>query len=87
MKLQNYEKINLEIKNKFLDSKVKNPSRLKNKLKLSWSNWGFGMEPLEDTAERLNKYGIRYIELHGNRYGKDLGYKSCEVKKYYQIIV
>lgn len=81
MKLQNYGKINLEIKNKFLDSKVKNPSKLKNKLKLSWSNWGFGMESLEDSAERLNKYNIKYIELHGNRYGNDLGYKPCEVKK------
>jgi D-psicose/D-tagatose/L-ribulose 3-epimerase len=39
------------------------------------------MESLEDTAERLNKYGIKYIELHGNRYGADIGYRDYKVKK------
>jgi len=81
MKLQNYQLKDKKIKDKFTELKSKDPNSLKKRIKLSWSNWGFGMEPLEDTAERLNKYGIRYIELHGNRYGKDLGYKSCEVKK------
>jgi len=50
-------------------------------LKFSWSNWGFGVENLEETAARLNKFGIKYIELHGNLYGQDLGYKPNETKK------
>ena len=81
MKAQNYELENRKILDAFLNLKTKKPNRLKNRLKLSWSNWGFGMESLEDTAKRLNKYGIKYIELHGNRYGDDLGYRSSEVKK------
>ncbi len=81
MKLQNFEVKNLKIKEKFIELKKKNPELFKKRLKFSWSNWGFGVESLEDTAKRLNKYGIKYIELHGNRYGVDLGYKTWEAKK------
>jgi len=81
MNRQNYEIINDEIKSKFLKLKNLTPQIIKDRLKLSWSNWGFGMEPLEETARRLSKNNIRYIELHGNRYGKDLGYKVNEVDK------
>ena len=81
MKLQNYQLKDLEIKNKFIELKKKDPQAFKNRIKFSWSNWGFGLESLEDTAKRLNKYGIKYIELHGNRYGNDLGYRLDEVKK------
>jgi len=81
MKPQNYELENKKILDAFLNLKAKRPEKLKNRLKLSWSNWGFGMESLKDSARRLNKYGIKYIELHGNRYGDDLGYRSSEVKK------
>ncbi|MCL5771112.1 MAG: sugar phosphate isomerase/epimerase, partial [Actinobacteria bacterium] len=38
-------------------------------------------ESLEDSVKRLSKFGIKYIELHGNLYGKDLGYKAKEVNK------
>ena len=51
------------------------------RLKLSWSNWGFGVESLDRTARRLERNGVEWLELHGNRYGKDLGYKSAEVLK------
>lgn len=51
------------------------------RLNLSWSNWGFGTEPLEVSAARLEKNNIHYIELHGNRYGNDLGYKASDVKR------
>jgi len=51
---------------------------LKKRLNFSWSNWGFGIEPLEASAKRLQMAGIRYIELHGNHYGPDLGYKARE---------
>lgn len=50
-------------------------------MNLSWSNWEFGIEPLEVSAARLSKNNIHYIELHGNRYGPDLGYKTQETKK------
>jgi sugar phosphate isomerase/epimerase len=48
------------------------------KLNLSWSNWGFGREPLRTSLARLQKAKIEYIELHGNRYTDDLGYKAKE---------
>jgi len=81
MKPQNYEIENNEIKEKFKQLKEKDPGRFNNRIKLSWSNWVFGMEPLEVSLARLKKCKIDYIELHGNRYGNDLGYKADEVKK------
>ena len=47
-------------------------------LNLSWSNWGFGLEPLDVSARRLARAGIPWIELHGNHYGPDLGYRMPE---------
>lgn len=79
MKLQNYELINNKIREEFIGLKKSNPESFKNRLKMSWSNWGFGLESLEDSLKRLSKSGINFIELHGNLYGKDLGYKSREV--------
>jgi D-psicose/D-tagatose/L-ribulose 3-epimerase len=81
MKLQNYELKNQKIKEQFLQLKKKNPGIFKKRLKFSWSNWGFGVENLETAAKRLNKFGIKFIELHGNLYGQDLGYKPEKVKK------
>lgn len=81
MKLKNYEIIDNEIKERFIKLKKEDPKRFKNKLKLSWSNWGFGMESLEVSIERLKKYKIDYIELHGNRYSNNLGYRVDKVKK------
>ena len=81
MKLQNFELKNQRIKEKFLELKKKNPDSIKNRLKFSWSNWGFGIEDFEITAKRLSKFGVKFIELHGNLYGSDLGYKSEKVKK------
>jgi D-psicose/D-tagatose/L-ribulose 3-epimerase len=48
------------------------------RLKLSWSNWGFGAEDLADSAARLSKNSIEFIELHGNLYSADLGYRPQE---------
>lgn len=48
------------------------------RLKLGWSNWGFGQETLAASAERLERNGIRYIELHGNLYSPDMGYRPEE---------
>ena len=48
------------------------------RLNLSWSNWGFGREPLRQSLARLQKAGIGFVELHGNRYAPDLGYDAAE---------
>lgn len=81
MKPQNHELKNQKIKEQFLKLKKSNPEDFKKRLKFSWSNWGFGVESLETTAQRLHRFGINFIELHGNLYGADLGYKPEEVKK------
>jgi D-psicose/D-tagatose/L-ribulose 3-epimerase len=81
MKKQNYELKTEKIRAAFLEWKKKRPAMLKPRLNLSWSNWGFGIEPLADSAARLQKSGIHFIELHGNHYGPDLGYRAAETKK------
>lgn len=81
MKKQNFETKTEKIRAAFLELKKKQPEKLRSRLNLSWSNWGFGIEPLSDSAARLEKSGIKFIELHGNHYGPDLGYKPAETKK------
>jgi sugar phosphate isomerase/epimerase len=78
MKLQNFATKNERIRADFIALKKSNPKRLKNRLNLSWSNWGFGLESLAASAARLAKHGVRFIELHGNHYGPDLGYRTKE---------
>jgi D-psicose/D-tagatose/L-ribulose 3-epimerase len=78
MKKQAFEQKSEKIRQSFLDLKKKHPERLSRRLSLSWSNWGFGIEPLSASAARLSKAGIRFIELHGNHYGPDLGYRPKE---------
>jgi sugar phosphate isomerase/epimerase len=79
--MQNYEVKNKKIREEFLRLKNESPEKFEHRLNLSWSNWGFGIEPLSVSARRLEKSGIRYIELHGNHYGPDLGYKVNEVSR------
>ncbi len=81
MKKQAFEQKSEKIRQAFLELKKKHPERLARKLNLSWSNWGFGIEPLAASAARLSKAGIRFIELHGNHYGPDLGYRPKETLK------
>ena len=81
MTLQNYETINQRIRADFHAAKRKDPARFAATLNLSWSNWGFGLEPLAASAARLQRAGIRFIELHGNHYGPDLGYRPVETQK------
>jgi D-psicose/D-tagatose/L-ribulose 3-epimerase len=81
MKKQNYEIKTEKIRAAFLELKKNHPEKLKTRLNLSWSNWGFGIEPLMVSAARLQKNGIQFMELHGNHYGPDLGYKVSETKK------
>jgi sugar phosphate isomerase/epimerase len=78
MKPQNFEIRTEEIRSAFNALKSKSPGRLRRRLNLSWSNWGFGIESLADSAARLQRNGIGFIELHGNLYGPDLGYRPAE---------
>lgn len=78
MKKQNFELKNEKIRAAFVRLKREQPKKLARRLSLSWSNWGFGMESLRDSAVRLQRAGITYIELHGNHYGPDLGYSVPE---------
>jgi D-psicose/D-tagatose/L-ribulose 3-epimerase len=75
----NYEKTNSEIAERFRS--ILPSVNMERRLNLSWSNWGFGRESLEKGLRRLSANGIRYVELHGNRYGSDIGYDAGEVKK------
>lgn len=81
MKKQNFELKNEKIIQAFQEMKNRNPEKLKRRLNLSWSNWGFGIESLEESVKRLHNAGIEYIELHGNHYGNDLGYEVEETLK------
>jgi sugar phosphate isomerase/epimerase len=81
MEKQNFEIKNEKIRDAFFDLKKNKPEKIKRRLNLSWSNWGFGIEPLKESVERLKKYGVNFIELHGNHYGPDLGYRVNDVKK------
>lgn len=78
MAKQNFEEKSEKIQEKFNSLRKANPDRLKRRLDVSWSNWEFGLERLRDSAKRLEKAGMSFIELHGNHYGPDLGYKVDE---------
>ena len=79
--MQNYQKTDQQIRAAFEELRRTNPDIGKSRLRFSWSNWGFGLEPLADSCARLAKAGIRYIELHGNHYGEDLGYRPSQTKR------
>jgi D-psicose/D-tagatose/L-ribulose 3-epimerase len=81
MKRQGFEEKSERIRERFRELKKKSPERFTRPLALSWSNWGFGMEDLSVSAARLQKSGLRFIELHGNHYGPDLGYRPAETLK------
>lgn len=79
MTLQRYEIINERIREAFEQLKRQQPERLKKRLNFSWSNWGFGLEAFDASCARLEKAGIRWMELHGNHYGPDLGYDPKQI--------
>ena len=80
MKLQNFKQKDLGIVTQFIEARKKGLLGSA-RLNLSWSNWGFGMEKLETSVQRLAKNHIKFVELHGNLYGKDLGYKPAETRR------
>jgi sugar phosphate isomerase/epimerase len=79
--VQEWEKKSARIREAYLKAKAEEPKRFEAKLNLSWSNWGFGMEPLAESVARLERHGITYVELHGNHYGPDLGYQPEETTR------
>lgn len=79
--LQHYEKKNLAIAKAFEHLKKEHPERLQRRLNLSWSNWGFGLEDFALSCARLEKAEVRFIELHGNHYGPDLGYNAATLSR------
>lgn len=79
--MQNFELKSRTIRAAFLKFKRDNPERMTRRIQLSWSNWGFGIEPLQTSVKRLADHGVRFIELHGNRYAAQLGYKANEVQR------
>lgn len=78
MQRQHFEEKNDRIRRRYLERKKSAPEKFRAPLNLSWSNWGFGREDLADSAKRLQKAGVPFIELHGNHYGPDLGYHAKE---------
>jgi D-psicose/D-tagatose/L-ribulose 3-epimerase len=77
MRPQIFQVHDREVAGQFIEARRKRGPDAR-RLQLSWSNWGFGPEPLEISAVRLERNGIHFIELHGNRYGPDLGYRTPE---------
>ncbi len=80
MKPQNFQLNDRLVIDRFVKLR-KSGADISRRLNLSWSNWGFGIEPLERSAARLSRCRVRYVELHGNRYGPDLGYRVRETKR------
>ncbi|MCL6633667.1 MAG: hypothetical protein K6T63_13675 [Alicyclobacillus herbarius] len=66
LKPQSFVDKNRHVIQKFLQLKKGSDARKWKRLNFSWSNWGFGFESLADSAARLAKNQIQYIELHGN---------------------
>ena len=76
MKLQRLDETNGKIAYAFDQLKEEHPERFSKRLNLSFSTWVFGMEELEESVERLARYGVPYIELGGNYGGKDVGFQA-----------
>ena len=60
MKLQNYEGKREDLVSAFKRKLEQMPELKEQELKLSWSNWGFGLGTLEDQFEctRLRRIGV-----------------------------
>jgi len=80
MKQQNFEIKDERIRRDFESLLKSDPGVAAQRLNLSWSNWGFGMEPLATSVRRLAANEVKFIELHGNHYGPSLGYRAFETE-------
>lgn len=73
MKLQKYEEVSLRIRERFESELQARPERFKERIRVSFSIPAFGLEPVEQSIERLGKLGYEYAELPGNYGGPDTG--------------
>ena len=80
MRPQNFEVENKKILDDFTDLKENKPEKTKKRIKLSWSNWGFGMEPLEDSLKRLSDNGISYIDKMSDKFADIFYCPFCGTK-------
>jgi len=78
---QRFQVLDEQVKDAFLNRINESSPTPRVRLTLSWSNWMFGREELPASLERLARAGLKYVELHGNRYTKDLGYSGGEVRR------
>jgi len=81
MSLQNYQKKNKTIRERFLKEKNERPEKFKRRIDLSWSIWMFGVESLDDSFKRVKDAGVEYIEYKGDQHVPELGTNTAEVKK------
>jgi D-psicose/D-tagatose/L-ribulose 3-epimerase len=81
MKPQSFQMKDRRVVERFLERRRRDAKTGERRLRLSWSNWSFGTEPLARSAARLARCGVPFIELHGNRYGPDLGYRTAETRR------
>jgi sugar phosphate isomerase/epimerase len=84
MSLQRVDMWRAQVQEQYLDARAADPGRFDPRLRFSWSNWGFGLEPLDVSCDRLARASIDYVELHGNHYGPDLGYRFDETLRILQ---
>ncbi|MDC4233614.1 sugar phosphate isomerase/epimerase [Actinomyces sp. B33] len=70
-----------KVRERFFRERSLRPQDFERRIDVSWSNWGFGLEELDVSCARLSAEGLKYVELHGNHYGPDLGYEVEETKK------
>ena len=81
MRQQHFEEKNAKIQDQFHQLKKTSPERLKLVSTSHGATGGSVGRPLPDSAARLQKAKVPFIELHGNHYGPDLGYKVDETLK------
>lgn len=77
MQPQSFRLADQQVVERFLATR---PSQDAPRLNLAWSTWGFGREPIADSVARLARHGVRWIELHGDHYGPDLGTPVAEIR-------
>ncbi|MDD5744080.1 MAG: sugar phosphate isomerase/epimerase, partial [Mesotoga sp.] len=66
MKRQNFEIENDRIRELYLKEKHRESERFTRRIDLSWSVWMFGLEPIENSLERLKRNRLDFVELKGD---------------------
>jgi len=81
LNIQNYEQKSIEIKTRYLDAKREHPERFERRIDYSWSVWMFGVEPFERSLQRLQRNGVRFVELSGDHATKESRLPVLELRK------